>query len=35
MNVNTVKSRLYRALEKMRKYMEAGGMEYEYVEEGV
>ena len=35
MNVNTVKSRLYRALEKLREYMETGGTEHGYVEEGV
>lgn len=32
MNVNTVKSRLYRAVEKLKKYMEIGGAGYAEVE---
>ena len=32
LNVNTVKSRLYRAMDKLKHYMEAGGLEYEKVE---
>lgn len=35
LKVNTVKSRLYRAVEKLRKYMETGGTEYGEVEKGV
>lgn len=35
MNVNTVKSRLYRALDKLKKYMEAGGAGYGKMERGV
>ncbi len=35
LKVNTVKSRLYRAVEKLRKYMETGGTEYGKMEEGV
>ena len=35
LNVNTVKSRLYRAMDKLKKYMETGGMEYGKLEKGV
>lgn len=35
LNVNTVKSKLYRAIGKLKGYMEAGGMEYEKMERGV
>lgn len=35
LNVNTVKSRLYRAIGKLKGYMEAGGMEYGKMEKGV
>lgn len=35
LNVNTVKSRLYRAMDKLKKYMEIGGLEYEKMEKGV
>lgn len=35
LNVNTVKSRLYRAMGKLKKYMEIGGMDYGKVERGV
>lgn len=35
LKVNTVKSRLYRAVEKLRKYMETGGAEYGEMEKGV
>lgn len=35
MKVSTVKSRLYRAVEKLKKYMETGGAGYGEMEEGV
>ena len=35
LNVNTVKSRLYRAMDKLKKYMETGGAEYRKLEKGV
>lgn len=35
MKVSTVKSRLYRAVEKLKKYMETGGVGYGEMEEGV
>ena len=35
LNVNTVKSRLYRAMDKLKKYMETGGMEHGKLEKGV
>lgn len=35
LNVNTVKSRLYRAIGKLKKYMEIGGAEYGKMEKGV
>lgn len=35
LNVNTVKSRLYRAVDKLKNYMEAGGAEYGKMEKGV
>lgn len=35
LNVNTVKSRLYRAVDKLKSYMEAGGAEYGKMEKGV
>ena len=35
LNVNTVKSRLYRAMDKLKKYMETGGVKYEKLEKGV
>ena len=35
LNVNTVKSRLYRALDKLKKYMGTGGAEYAGFEKGV
>ena len=35
LNVNTVKSRLYRAMDKLKKYMETGGVEYGKLEKGV
>ena len=35
LNVNTVKSRLYRAMDKFKKYMETGGAEYGKLEKGV
>lgn len=35
LNVNTVKSRLYRAMDKLKKYMETGGAEYGKVENRV
>lgn len=35
MKVSTVKSRLYRAVEKLKKYMETGGAGYDEMEEGV
>ena len=35
LNVNTVKSRLYRAMDKLKKYMETGGAEYGKLEKGV
>ena len=35
LNVNTVKSRLYRAMDKLKKYMETGGANYGKMEIGV
>lgn len=35
LNVNTVKSRLYRAVEKLKMYMGTGGAEYGKLEKGV
>ena len=35
LNVNTVKSRLYRAMDKLKKYMDTGGAEYGKLEKGV
>ena len=35
LKVSTVKSRLYRAVEKLKKYMETGGAEYGKMEKGV
>lgn len=35
LNTNTVKSRLYRAMEKLKKYMTNGGAEYGKMEKGV
>ena len=35
LNVNTVKSRLYRDMDKLKKYMETGGAEYGKLEKGV
>ena len=35
LNVNTVKSRLYRAMDKLKKYMETGGANYGKMEKGV
>lgn len=35
MNVNTVKSRLYRAVDKLKMYMETGGTGYGRMEKGV
>ena len=35
LNVNTVKSRLYRAMDKLKKYLETGGAEYGKLEKGV
>ena len=35
LNVNTVKSRLYRAMDKLKKYIETGGAEYGKLEKGV
>lgn len=35
LNVNTVKSRLYRAMDKLKHYMEAGGLDYGKMEKGV
>ena len=35
LNVNTVKSRLYRAMDKLKKYMETGGAEYGKLEKVV
>lgn len=35
LNVNTVKSRLYRAMDKLKKYMETGGAEYGKLEKGI
>lgn len=35
LNVNTVKSRLYRAMAKLKKYMEIGGADYARLERGV
>ena len=35
LNVNTVKSKLYRAMDKLKKYMETGGVKYENLEKGV
>lgn len=35
LNVNTVKSRLYRAMDKLKIYMETGGAEYGKLEKGV
>lgn len=35
LKVSTVKSRLYRAVEKLKNYMEAGGAGYETLEKGV
>lgn len=35
LNVNTVKSRLYRAMDKLKKYMESGGYGYGKMEERV
>ena len=35
LNVDTVKSRLYRAMDKLKKYMETGGAEYGKLEKGV
>ncbi len=35
LKVNTVKSRLRRAVEKLKKYMESGGAEYGQMEKGV
>ena len=35
LNVNTVKSRLYRAMDKLKKYMETGGAEYGKLDKGV
>lgn len=35
LNVSTVKSKLYRAMEKLKKYMENGGAEYGKMEKGV
>ncbi len=35
LNVNTVKSRLYRAMDKLKKYMETGGTEHGRLEKGV
>ena len=35
LNVNTVKSRLYRAMDKLKKYMATGGAEYGKLEKGV
>ena len=35
LNVNTVKSRLYRAMDKLKKYMETRGAEYGKLEKGV
>lgn len=35
LNANTVKSRLYRAMEKLKKYMETGGVNYGKMEERI
>ena len=35
LNVSTVKSKLYRAMDKLKKYMEAGGVNYGRLEKGV
>ena len=35
LKVSTVKSRLYRAVEKLKKYMESGGAAYGKMEKGV
>ena len=35
LNVNTVKSRLYRAMDKLKKYMESGGLDYGKMEKGI
>ena len=35
MNLSTVKSKLYRAMDKLKKYMEAGGVNYGRLEKGV
>ena len=35
LNVNTVKSRLYRSMDKLKKYMETGGAEHGRLEKGV
>ena len=35
LNVNTVKSRLYRAMDKLKRYMETGGANYGKMEKGV
>ena len=35
LNVSTVKSKLYRAMDKLKKYMEVGGVNYGRLEKGV
>lgn len=35
LNVNTVKSKLYRAMDKLKRYMESGGFGYGKMEKGV
>ena len=35
LNVSTVKSKLYRAMDKLKKYMETGGVKYGRLEKGV
>ena len=35
LNVSKVKSKLYRAMDKLKKYMEAGGVNYGRLEKGV
>lgn len=35
LNVSTVKSKLYRAMDKLKKYMETGGVNYGRLEKGV
>ena len=35
LNVSTVKSKLYRAMDKLKKYMAVGGVNYGRLEKGV